>query len=328
MYFESFKSIIFSDTIVPDIFINEYMPSMDGDHVKVYLNCLFLSKHGKCVSGEELAAKLGMSSDKIKEAFLFLESTGLISKKGNSLVFTDLKEKEINKLYRLKTTSSPEEAAENFEKNSRRNSVIAAINNNFFQGLMPPSWYTDIDNWFERYKFDEDVMYSLFDHCKNNNGLSKNYVAVVAANWYDKGIKTSFDVDNYSLEYQKFKDIRSKVFKKLKRKVPFTEYEEKCIEKWVSDYCYDFEIIEIALKKTIAKPEATLKYIDVIITDWYKNGLKTQEEILIYDAKKKHHSTKHSKESQVPQKGNFDQRKYDDDYYESLYDNVRKSKTV
>jgi len=44
MIFEACKSILYSDTLVPDIFITEYMPSMSSDYVKVYLYCLFLSK--------------------------------------------------------------------------------------------------------------------------------------------------------------------------------------------------------------------------------------------------------------------------------------------
>jgi DnaD/phage-associated family protein len=327
MYFEAYKSFLYSDTLVPDIFINEYMPSMDGDYVKIYLDCLLLSKHGKTATNEEIAAKLSLNAGKVKEALLYLESVGIITRKGNSIQLADLKEKEIQKLYRLRSTSTPTEAAQNSEKNIKRNSTISAINNNFFQGLMSPSWYTDIDMWFERYKFDEDVMYSLFQHCKSNNGLSKNYVAAVAENWYQRGIKNNFDLDNYSIEYQKFRDIKNKVFKKLKRKVPFTEYEEKCIEKWVSEYKYEFEIIELALKKTLGRPEATLKYIDVILKDWYQKGLRTKDEIAAYDHSRKH-TQKKSSDIAAPQKGNFEQREYDDSYYDNLYDNLRKSETL
>ena len=33
-------------------------------------------------------------------------------------------------------------------------SAIEAINNMFFQGIMSPSWYSDIDLWFKKYEFD------------------------------------------------------------------------------------------------------------------------------------------------------------------------------
>jgi len=41
MFFESCKSILYSDTLVPDIFITEYMPLLSSDSVKVYLYSLF-----------------------------------------------------------------------------------------------------------------------------------------------------------------------------------------------------------------------------------------------------------------------------------------------
>ena len=58
MFFESYKSILYSDTLLPDIFINEYMPSMDGDCVKIYIHCLFLSKYNKYATMKELSKKL------------------------------------------------------------------------------------------------------------------------------------------------------------------------------------------------------------------------------------------------------------------------------
>ena len=43
----------------------------------------------------------------------------------------------------------------------------------------------------------------------------------------------------------------------------------------------------IASRKSITKNNATLATFDAIITSWYKNGLKTQEEILNYEEQRK-----------------------------------------
>ena len=58
MLFDSYKSILYSDTLVPDIFITEYMPLMDSNSVKVYLYCLFLSKHNKKLPQKNLPKTL------------------------------------------------------------------------------------------------------------------------------------------------------------------------------------------------------------------------------------------------------------------------------
>ena len=249
MFFESYKSILYSDTQVPDIFITEYMPLLNCDSVKVYLYCLFLSKHGKNASTEEFAKSLGLETVKVKECITQLENLGVLSWKENGIVLHDLKEKEIKKMYRLKTTSTPEEAISNCRKNKKRNQIIYTINNTFFQGVMSPSWYTDIDAWFDRYKFDEDVMLSLFQYCFDQKGLVKPYIEKVAENWKSRNIRNSFDLDNYSIEYKKFKDVRGKIVKKLKLNRNLTEYEEEYVTKWVMDYGYNFEIIELALKR-------------------------------------------------------------------------------
>ena len=198
MIFNMHKSL-YSDTLLPDMFITEYMPLMDGDCLKVYIYCLFLSKHNKRASADELSKVLCISADRLKAALACLEGLGILARNNDTIELADLKEKEIRKLYRLKTTSSPEEAIANSEKNRKRNEILTAINNTFFQGLMSPSWYTDIDNWFERYKFDEDVMLALFHHCSAHDGLARNYIAKVADSWCKKGIRNSLDLDRKSV---------------------------------------------------------------------------------------------------------------------------------
>jgi len=90
---------------------------LSSDSVKVYLYSLFLSKHNKKASTEEFAKSMGLEVSTVKECLAQLESMGVLTWKEDGLVLHDLKEKEINKMYRLKTTSTPEEVASNCEKN-------------------------------------------------------------------------------------------------------------------------------------------------------------------------------------------------------------------
>jgi len=327
MYFESCKSMLYSDTLLPDIFVTEYMPSMDGDCVKVYIHCMFLSKFNKKASIEDLSKKLGIVIEKVKTSLAYLNSLGIIAWSDDNIVLNDLKEIEINKLYRFKTTSSPDEAILSSERNKKRNVIISTISNTFFQGMMPPSWYTDIDAWFDRYKFEEDVMYALFQHCYDHKGLAKNYIIKVADNWKSKNIINSFDLDSHFMEYQKVKDIRKDILKKLNLKRLLTEYEDEYIEKWVTGYKFDFSIIDLSLRKTTAKTNPNFEYINKILVDWHGKGFKTAEEIIDYEKSQKQVPGKSKAKSPViPQKGNFEQRKYDDDYYNSLYENFDNAK--
>lgn len=324
MFFESNMSILYSDTQIPDIFITEYMPSMDGDMVKIYLYCLFMSKHGKQATADDISKKLEIETSRVKDVFTAFESLGLVNRKETSMVITDLKEKEIKKLYRAKLTSTPEEAVLSSERNKKRNCLIRDINNKFFQGLMPPPWYNDIDAWFDKYQFEEDVMYALFQHCYDYKALTKQYMVKVADNWFSKNIKNSFDLDKYSMEYQKLKDIKLKITKKFRKQGRLTEYEEAYVEKWVMEYGFEFEIIELALKKTTAIMNPSFDYINKILTDWHEKGLKDREQIVAYEKSRKQAQAGKAKqnEASVPQKGNFEQRKHGDDYFENLYKDV------
>lgn len=325
MIFESNMSILYSDTLIPDIFITEYMPSLDCGTTKIYLYCLFMSKHGKQATAEDISKKLDLELSSVKDAFARLENLCLLTRKENSIIMTDLKEKEIQKLYRAKVTSTPAEASFSSERNKKRNSVIRDINNKFFQGVMSPSWYTDIDAWFDKYQFEEDVMYALFQHCYMHKGLTKPYLVKVADNWFSKNIKNSFDLDNYSIEYQKLKDIRLKIMKKIRKQGYLTEYEEAYVEKWVIEYGFDFEIIELALKRTTSILNPNFEYINKILTDWHQNDLKTKEQIVAYEKSRKQALSDKAKPttgSNVPQKGNFEQRKHDDDYFNNVYKDV------
>ena len=324
MVFDANLSLLYSDTQVPDVFITEYMPSLDGDFVKIYVYCLFLGKRSKQASADDISKKLEMELLRVKDALTCLEGLGVITRNNNGMSLVDLKEKEIKKLYRLKTTSTPDEANHSSERNKKRNRFISSINNAFFQGVMSPSWYTDIDAWFDKYKFEEDVMYALFKHCYDYKALSRQYIAKVADNWYSKNIKNSFDLDKYSIESQKIKDIRGKIMKKLRKQGFLTEYEDAYVEKWVLEFGYDFEIIELALKRTTSAVNPSFEYINKILTDWHEKGYKTIEEITAADgARKSAYGNKAKpRESAIPQKGNFEQRKYDDEYFDKLYKDV------
>ncbi|MGE5328075.1 MAG: DnaD domain protein [Deltaproteobacteria bacterium] len=280
MNFESIKSILFSDTQLPDIFLCEYMPDAEGDYVKVYLYCLFLSKHHKQIPAADLAKQLKMDLSRVKQALCYWENVGVLIKTESGITFSDLKEKEVHKLYRPKLTSSPEEAKVASERNLKRSQVITAINNTFFQGIMSPGWYMDIDLWFEKYLFEEDVMLSLFKFCYDKNKLSRNYINTIAESWHHKGIRNSFDLDNYFIVYEKCDEIKKKICKKLSIfNRMLTEYEEAYIEKWVGDYGFGFDIIELALKKTTSKTNPNFNYIDKILSEWNKAGFKTVDEV-------------------------------------------------
>lgn len=279
MNFEKNWSMLFEDMNIPEVFITEYLAAADGNYVKIYLYCLFLCKHGSEISPLDLSNKLSLPLSVVEQGLKYWENNMVLTKKQKNYIMNDLKQQEVSKLYSPKLTSSPEQAIKNTEKNVKRTHAISAINGMFFQGVMSPTWFTDIDTLFEKYKFEEDTVIALFQYCFDRQALHRKYLFTVADAWAKSGIITMDDVDNYYANFEKMNKIKKSITKKLGFMRNLSEYEEAYVEKWVSNYNYPLEIIEIALKKTTSKTNPSFDYIDKILTDWHERKLKSTAEI-------------------------------------------------
>ena len=303
------KPLLFSETSIPDIFFSEHLSEIPGDYLKIYLYLIFLSKYGKDIKLNDLSKKLNIPLTVINEGTKFLEEHGLIMKKTTGYIIIDLQEATLHNLY-TPNLSLSKEKIEQTAKNKSKSKVIEHINNTYFQGIMGPSWYNDIDLWFRKYNFDEQVMIALFDYCYKRSALHRNYVQTVAEAWASNKIKTWNDLDRYYEQQEILNKIKKSIAKKLGRYNGLTQYEEAYIENWVLNFGYDMNIIEIALKRTTFKQNPTFEYINNIITDWHERNLKTPSEInaFLEQRKKQEKNTKELKTK--VNKANYEQRKY------------------
>lgn len=270
---------------------------------------VFLSKYKKDIKINDMSKKLSLPLKKINDGLKFLEENKLILKKTTGYIIIDLQEATLNNLYKPNLTQS-KETVEQISKNKSRAKAIEHINNMYFQGIMGPSWYNDIDLWFRKYNFDEQVMIALFDYCYNRSALHKNYVQAVAEAWGANKIQTWNDLDIYDQKQEKLKKIKNTIAKKLGKYNGLTQYEEAYIENWVLDFGYDMNIIEIALKRTTFKQNPTFEYINNIITDWHERSLKTPDEITAFIEQRKKQSKDLKEMKAQVSKANYEQRKY------------------
>lgn len=305
------KSFLFSCTQLPDIFFTEYISQLPSECVKIYLYLIFLAKYSKDIKLNDLSKKLDINLKVIQDSIKTLESENLITKKNTGYIVNDLQEIEIHKLYNPKVSSTPEQL-EKTAKNKYRAKAIENINNQFFQGIMSPSWYSDIDLWFTKYNFDEEVMVALFGYCFNRSALHRNYIQTVAEAWNKNNIKTFSDLDKYYEKQEKINKLSKIISKKLGITRQLSQYEEAYIEKWNIDYNYSIDIIEIALKKTTSKSNPSFDYLDKLLTDWHERNFKTPEDInnFLSNMKEKNKSIKELEKKTGY--NNYEQRNYDD----------------
>ena len=313
------KSLLFSTTELADIFFTEYLNVLSGDTIKVYLYCIFLSKHNKEIKINDISKSLALPFKIIQDSFTSLEKSNLITKKMNGYIINNIQEIELNKLYSPKFTIS----SDNMENNNYRLKAIESINNSYFQGIMSPSWYSDIDLWFKKYSFDEQVMLALFNYCYNKSALHRNYVQAVADSWFKNNIKTYTDLEKHEQKQEVFYNIKRQISKKLGLSRQLTQFEEAYIQKWIVDFSYTLEIIEIALKKTTSKSNPSFDYLDKLLTDWYDRNLKTTTDIenFLNSLKEKKQNIKNLEKKSGY--NSYEQRNYDN--LDSLYANNKKS---
>ena len=303
------KHMLFGTTQIPDIFFSEYLNNMPGDYVKIYLYLMFISKYSKEVKINDLSKNLALPINVISEGIKYLEENKLILRKANGYMIMDIQEIVLNELYKPNIKTTPEKVEEN-AKNVERVQLIQYINDTYFQGVMGLSWYDIIDTWIEKYKFDKQVLITLFDYCFKKSALTIPYAKTVADAWNANQIQNLGDLEKYYLEQDKLIKIKKSIAKKLGKRNGLTEYEEQYIERWVNDFKYDMNVIEIALKRTTFKSNVSFEYLNNVITDWHDRNLKTPAEVSEFLEKRKQQNKDKKELTQKVKKENFEQREY------------------
>lgn len=320
------NSMLFEKTEIPDVFFTEYFAEAPADALKVYFYLVFYTKYSNDTTLTSISKSISMQLSDVKKALEYWEEKSLLIKKSNGYNIVSVQELELSKTHNPKVAFTPEEIKERSDEKYKE-IAIESINNQYFQGLMSPSWYTDIILWFEKYKFTDDVMVTLFQYCYDRKALHKNYVVAVANSWHKSGVREHSDLMKLLENSEQINKLSKDISKKLRLGRQITIFEEEFIKKWVNEYEYDMKIIDEALKLTVSKQAPSFSYIDAILTDWNNKGLKTLEEIDKYqkefkELKQKEYKQKGKsvKAKKVTRKQEHEQRKYSQDDFQELYD--------
>lgn len=340
MQIEESRKLLMSDTLIPDIFIMEHLPSLSGLAVKIYLYALFCTRTRHALTEPDMSRRLGEDLDTIKAALAELAAADLIILRDKGFEFTDIKAAEIDKIYRPKTASTPLEALADQKVQPVREKLMADIAKTFFQGLMSPSWYSEIDSYFDRFGFEPEVIYALFQECARRNKLnSKAYIARVAENWAARGIVTYADLNRYFMTYDQISKASKKIGRKLRRTM--TEYDEEKVSRWIEKLGFDFEVIEIALRKAAKLANPSLDFVDRLLEEWFSNQLRDSEAITAYEEQKAARisaermagrtDSRKGESVRAPSRrnvGNFEQRQYSSEFLAGLYETVPETDEV
>lgn len=301
----------FSATVVPNLFIDRYMPSANGSYVKVYLYLL------RCLSGASKPFTLSTAADALDEtekdiirALSYWEKNNVISliKEADSLTGITLLDLNVEPILpqnteplggavisieKYRRENRPESVAEDpykrpvytedqleeFRQGGDMSMTLNAIEI-YLGRLLTPQDLSLVAFLSDKLQFSSDLILHLYEYCVGKNKKKWEYIEKVAISWHQEGIDTVAKAQEYSIMYDTCFNIVNKVFS-LGR-MPIGP-ERDFIRKW-SSWKLSTELLEEACNRTImniSKPD--FKYADRILESWHKAGVSTLAEVKALD---------------------------------------------
>lgn len=291
-------------TIIPNTFIDQFMPSANGENVKVYLY-LIRCFNGNCsdLSISSIADHLENTEKDIIRALNYWE-------KLNLLRLTRNQQKEIIAIEVVDLNSMGAEVA---ATNEHIDTELTQISENIHTQAKPAARksysadqiteFTNNDEikWtmhiveiyldrplkpmdiqlilylYEELHFSAELIMYLYEYCVSKGKKNTSYLEAVALTWAEKGIDTEEKAKEATAIYNEHFGVVNKAFG-LNRAPG--QIERQYITKWVEVFHFSDEIITEACNRAILRTQKPdFKYTDKILETWFKKGVKDQADI-------------------------------------------------
>ncbi len=294
-------------TIIPNIFIDQFLPSANGAYVKVYLYLL------RCFSGNNPEVTISSIADRLENtekdiirALTYWEKLNLIKlsynteKEITSLQFTDLNQLRKDNTIPVSSDSELEEIAVSIhteEKPAIRKSYsakkIEEFTNNdeikwamhiveiYLDRPLKPMDLQMILYLYEELHFSGELIMYLYEYCVSKGKKNASYIEAVALTWAAEGIDTEEKAKVATTTYHDHFNVVNKAFG-LNRAPG--QIERQYITKWVEVFGFSDEIIAEACNRTILRTQKPdFKYTDKILETWFKKDVKSHTDIAKLD---------------------------------------------
>ena len=279
------------DTPIENIFINDYMPQADGTYVKVYLMGYKYAKDRLDFNNETISKNLNLPLSDVLNAWNYWENEGIIIKhetddEYNYIVeFVNLKQFYVDNVYKhIRNVSDKNSYVDNDKLiSAARNPEIKTMMEEIEDMLGRPLKVSEkqkIITWLNKYKTKPNMMIQAFSYSVNNKKIKRfNYIESVVSAWYDAGV---VDLDTM-VEYLEKRNDRFSAYSRISKALGFnrtlTEAEMRTIDRWIDEWDFSMEMILKCLDNSTKINNPNLNYFDKILSDWYKNGFKTIEDL-------------------------------------------------
>lgn len=257
-------------TPVENSFLNHYMSKARGDYVKVYLyglKCCFQGS-SEFPSNSEIADFLMIEEDDVMKAWKYWEKQGIImlANEGDDLI---IEYYGVSSMLFVKGERPQKRKKSRKPPNMKAKQMFSEIEDKIGR-LLTHNEMDSILSWVDEYKFTYQTIVLIIDDCVKREKRSFSYWESMASVYHDLGI-TTFD---QAQQYIQSRDSRWKEYNEIMHYLGFfrmaSQTEKQYMNKWLDEYSFDFDTIKKACDETAATDKPSFKYIDSILTAWYK----------------------------------------------------------
>lgn len=272
MAYCSFSSdaVMFEQTPLSNLFIQEYMLRAPGDYVKVYIYALMQCTYPATAesSPEKLALALQMTPETVKKAFIYWQRKGLVRDCGARYELVNVRSAMFDSRVALKTDAL-------YEFGELSNELSKIKGHTFTRSELELLFdLKEVD------RFEDEAIVLLAAHCADTykKKLSLMRLEAVAREWKTKGITTGEKAKGLLLGVELKNSDANKLLTAigiLARNVTVSEY--NLYKKWTQEWGFTYEGISDILTTLSNVRNPNFKYLDKVLES-ARTGEKRDEE--------------------------------------------------
>ena len=320
--------------ILPNIFIDEYMPSANGDYVKVYLYLVRCMQDLQSdITITAIADRLDNTEKDILRALSYWEKVGLLTLDKNAdheitaIALTNLSGSNctdhaaaaseacvsaepapapVQSVPESNRPAAPAPFAKPHYTESQINQITSDDEVKWMMNIIEvylehPLRPVDVQlimYLYESLGFSRELIMYLYEYCISKGKKNASYIETVALAWHKEGIDTVEKAEASSAAYNSNYNAVAKAFGITNG---LGAIHQQIINKWSVKYKFSCELMVEACNRTMLKTgKASFEYAESILESWFKQGVKSLKDIESLDAAHKKSSSRSTAAEKKP----------------------------
>lgn len=285
---------------VPGAVVDSYIKLASGSAVKVLL--YLLRNNSRNVSRTEISSALNINEDDVSDAFNFWEEVGILNKNGSAVQTADEPKETVNQVQEAKQTESNQEKTPSVSEakpklqNSSASFQITPTEierlrstSKDMKGLFDMAQmalgdtinHTTVRSLIWQHEYlglKPDVILMLLSYCSSIGKTHTAYIEAIAVNWSQNDINTLDKAQDEITRLNENHTFNSKMAAAFGLKRQPTPNQQKFFDEWRMKG-YSADLISCACERTTDLGKTmTVNYINGILENWHKKGIRTREQ--------------------------------------------------